>query len=177
MQRRNFVAGAVAVTMVGDGRFAAAQTAEWEMLSAPDGSWRLDMPKGSQRTVVTEPDGRVRVQYGYSATAGIGLTFAIEQIAQGALDRSPAVTDALLLTTVNLMLRAIPGGRVEQQAPLVLGSARGRSFAVRIDHLQGTFAGRVYVASRALYEQMVLVRDDQRDNPIVARFLDLLRLA
>jgi hypothetical protein len=165
----------IAAAVMAGGRPMAAQQTGWETIVAADGSWRIEMPRGYRRTSVLQSDGRMREQYGYATNTGLGLDFSVEP-RDAAADRPAIETAALLQSAVDLVVRAIPGGQVEDETPVRLGPGSGRSFTVRIDHLQGTLLGRAYVTNAALYQQMVLARDDQRDNPAVARFLDSLML-
>ncbi|MFZ5780329.1 MAG: hypothetical protein ACOY4R_09055 [Pseudomonadota bacterium] len=173
MQRRVLMTAGMIATAAGGGR-AGAQPAGWETIAAPDGSWRIEMPRGYRRTPVPRRDGLIREQYGFATNTGLGFDFSVEPLASA--NRSPAETAAMLQETVDLAVRAIPGGQMESEAPVQLGPALGRSFTLHIGHLQGTLLGRIYVTNAALFQQMALVRDDQRHNPAIARFLDSLTL-
>jgi hypothetical protein len=152
-----------------------AQGLEWEEIVGPEGQYRVEMPKGYKYETGPGGGGRAQ-QYRIAYPSGFGFEFAVTDLDNdNPLD--PTVQEDHLRLAMEAAQQRWPGSTVVEQEPLWLGPARGRSMVLSVQKNTGVLIMRVYVTlPRRLYAQLVLARNDERNNPAIDRFLNSLRL-
>lgn len=173
MQRRSFALGLSGLALVSMPGALQAQAVEWEDISA-EGQFRAQMPKGFKVVSGMQPGGMTR-QYRIAFPSGFGLELAVTDLKNdNPLD--PTQQEDHLLRAMDALKGRWPGATYLERDDVWLGTARGLSAVLSVQKNTGVLIVRAYVTVPRLYAQIVLARNDERDNPVIDRFLNSLRI-
>lgn len=174
MQRRSFALGLSSLALVSMPGALQAQGVEWEDIVSTEGQFRLQMPKGFKVTSGMQAAGMVK-QYQIAFPSGFGLEFGVTDLKnESPLD--PSLQEDHLLRAMDAAKQRWPGSTYLEREDLWLGSARGLAAVMSVQKNTGVLIIRTYATVPRLYAQIVLARNDERDNPVIDRFLNSLRI-
>mgnify|MGYP000134290371 CR=1 FL=1 len=175
MRRRSFALGLSSLALVSMPGALQAQGVEWEDIVSSEGQFRLQMPKGFKVTSGMQTAG-MTTQYRIAFPSGFGLEFAVIDLKnESPLD--PSLQEDHLNRAFDAMQQRWPGSTFLEREDVWLGSARGLAAVLSVQKNTGVLIARSYVTVPRLFTQIVLARNDERDNPIIDRFLNSLRIA
>ncbi len=174
MRRRSFALGLSGLALVSTPGALQAQAVEWEEIVGPERQFRVQMPKGYKVVSGTQAAGMTQ-QYQVAFPSGFGLELAVTDLKnESPLDST--LQEDHLRRAVDVMKERWPGSTYLEREDLWLGSARGLGIVLSVQKNTGVLIGRFYVTVPRLYGQIVLARNDERDNPVIDRFLNSLRI-
>ena len=173
MQRRVLIG---ALLLAGGAPPAFAQAVEWQEIAGEEGRFRLQMPKGFREVSGPRPDGSMARQYQFTTSEGFGLDFAIVDFVKAEPGHPPTDLDMRLRDGQRAVQQRWPGSTVLGQRDVKLGSLQGRAFTLSIQGGSGVLIARMYYGGQRLYAQLAMARNDQRANPIIAHFMESLRI-
>lgn len=175
MRRRSFALGLSGLALVSTPGALQAQAVEWEEIVGPEGQFRLQMPKGYKVVSGMQAAG-MTTQYQIAFPSGFGLEFGVTELKnESPLD--PTLQEDHLHRAFDAMQRRWPGSTFLEREDVWLGSARGLAAVLSVQKNTGVLIVRSYATVPRLYTQIVLARNDERENPVIDRFLNSLRLA
>lgn len=174
MRRRSFALGLSGLALVSTPGALQAQAVEWEEIAGPEGQFRLQMPKGYKVVSGMQAAG-MTTQYQIAFPSGFGLEFAYTDLKnENPLD--PTLQEDHLRRALEALEQRWPGATYLEREDVWLGSARGMAIALSVQKNTGVLLARCYVTVPRLYAQIVLARNDERENPVIDRFLNSLRI-
>jgi hypothetical protein len=174
MRRRSFALGLSGLALASAPDALRAQAVEWEDIVSTEGQFRLQMPKGYKVVSGMRPSGRM-TQYQIAFPSGFGLEFAVTDLKnENPLD--PTLQEDHLHGGIEAMRQRWPGSTYLEREDVWLGSARGLAVVLSVQKNTGVLIVRAYVTVPRLYAQVVLARNDERENPVIDRFLNSLRI-
>jgi hypothetical protein len=174
MQRRSFTLGLSGLALVSMPGALQAQGVEWEDIVSTEGQFRLQMPKGYKIVSGMQTFGMTK-QYRIAFPSGFGLEFAVTDLKnESPLD--PSLQEDHLLRAIDAAKERWPGSTYLERDDVWLGSARGLAAVLSVQKNTGILIIRAYATVPRLYVQIVLARNDERDNPVIDRFLNSLRI-
>jgi hypothetical protein len=175
MRRRSFALGLSGLALVSTPGALQAQAVEWEDIVGPEGQFRVQMPKGYKSVSGPQAAGMMQ-QYRIAFPSGFGFEFAVTQLKnESPLD--PTLQEDNLRRAMDDLQQRWPGATYLEREDLWLGSARGLGVVLSVQKNTGVLIARCYVTVPRLYAQIVLARNDERENPVIDRFLNSLRIA
>lgn len=155
-----------------------AQAAPTERITGEDGRYSIDMPAGYTSKVAPRPDGGSMrtITYLWKTT---GEQYNV--IAFAVIDPPPGSTKQVDLWEAQRLIQArYPGMFPGQAQDIQLGPAKGLAFSFTVNsrNNQGphTITCRIYALDGRLYEMLAATRAEDRDNPVVAAFMNSLRI-
>lgn len=173
MRRRVFAGGGL---LAGFAPAALAQAEGWQDIVSQDGRYRLQMPKGFRELSVPGPDGSTARQYQFSTNQGFALDFAITDFIKADPGHAPTDLGMRLRDAQRAVQQRWPGSTVLEQRDVTMGSLQGRAFTLSVQNGSGVLIARLYYGSQRLYAQLALARADERQSPVIARFLESARI-
>lgn len=174
MRRRSFALGLSGLALVSLPGALQAQAVEWEEIVGPESQFRLQMPKGYKVVSGMQASGMMR-QYQIAFPSGFGLEFAVTDLKnENPLD--PSLQEDHLSRAFDALQQRWPGSTFLEREDVWLGSARGLAIMLSVQKNTGVLIARSYVTVPRLYSQIVLARNDERENPVIDRFLNSLRI-
>lgn len=166
-----------AVTVPGLAEGQAQQVAT-ERITGEGGRYSVEMPAGYTSTFAPRPDGGTMrtISYLWKNTSG-----QYNVIALAVIDPPPGSTKHSDLWEGQRLIQArYPGNAFARAQEIQLGPVKGLSFSTIINSAnnQGlhTIAFRIYALDGRLYEMLAETRTEDRDNPVVAAFMNSLRI-
>ena len=174
MRRRSFALGLSGLVLLSAPGALRAQGIEWEEIVGPEGQFKVQMPKGYKTVSGPQAAGMMH-QYRIAFPSGFGLEFAYTDLKNDNPLDPTAETDHLK-RALDALQQRFPGATVLEQDDVWLGQARGRSIVLSVQKNTGVLIARVYATVPRLYAQIVLARNDERQSPVIERFLNSLRI-
>lgn len=174
MRRRSFALGLSGLALASMPGALQAQAVEWEDIVSAEDQFRLQMPKGYKVVSGMQPFGMTK-QYQIAFPSGFGLEFAVTDLKnESPLD--PTLQEDHLRRAIDAAQQRWPGSTYLEREDVWLGSARGLAVVLSVQKNTGVLMIRAYATVPRLYAQIVLARNDERENPVIDRFLNSLRI-
>lgn len=174
MRRRSFALGLSGLALVSTPGALQAQAVEWEEIVGSGGQFRVEMPKG-YKTVSGPQAAGMTHQYQIAFPSGFGLEFAVIDL-KNETPLDPTLQEEHLRRALDAAQQRWPGSTYLEREDLWLGSARGLGVVLSVQKNTGVLIVRCYATVPRLYTQIVLARNDERENPVIDRFLNSLRI-
>lgn len=174
MRRRSFALGLSGLALVSIPGALQAQGVEWEDIVSTEGQFRVQMPKGYKFSSGMQAAGMTK-QYRIAFPSGFGFELAVTDLKnENPLD--PTQQEDHLLRGLDALKERWPGATYLERDDVWLGTARGLAAVLSVQKNTGVLIVRTYATVPRLYTQIVLARNDERDNPVIDRFLNSLRI-
>jgi hypothetical protein len=156
---------------------ARAQQTVWEEVGSPDGRYRLKIPKGYRYLQVPAHGG---VLHSYVIMLPDKFTLELLDVAftspQPNIPTTAAGLQFALDQTQGGMQKSWPDSTVLEQRPVTAGAVAGREVALATDRGSRVVIARLYLTPVAIYMQIAQGPAAERRNPVIAQFMDSLRL-
>jgi len=180
LQRRLCVAaaaGLVAMAAIG-GAEVRAQAMPMERITGDGGRYSVDLPKGYTSTTSPRPDGGTMHQLSYMWKDAVGQ---YNVMALAVIDPPPGVTKHVDIREAQRQVAArYPGSIPAQAQEIQSGPAKGLSLSMAVNSNRGqgvhVIAVKVYALEGRLYEMLSATREEDRNDPTVAAFMNSLRI-
>ena len=155
-----------------------AQPGPLERISGEDGRYSIEMPAGYTSKTSPRPDGGTMRQITYMWK---NSSDQYNLIALAVIDPPPGSTRQIDIWEAQRLIHArYPGTFYGEAKEIQLGQAKGISFSFTVNSAnnQGphTIAFRVYALGGRLYEMLAETKADDTGNPVVAAFMNSLRI-
>ncbi len=179
LQRRFFSTAGISVALAAIAATPTrAQTSPVERITGGDGRYSVEMPAGYTSKTAPRPDGGTlrTIMYMWKNPSD-----QFNVIALAVIDPPPGPTKHTDLWEAQRLIQArYPGTFLGQAQEIQLGAAKGLSFSFtvnsRINQGPHTIAFKLYALDGRLYEMLAETRVEDRDNPVVAAFMNSLRI-
>ncbi|MCW5736387.1 MAG: hypothetical protein KIS73_19825 [Enhydrobacter sp.] len=172
MRRRELMVGTFGMLFLATVEAAGQQA--WEEITGPEGRYRCRLP-GDVHRIRAAGHGVTMITY----VTVLPGRFAFEFVDVGFDSPHQVLQGAALATALEQMQggmqKSFPGSTLVDQRPIMTGALAGREFVLSTDGGSRFVRTRLYLTSSAAYTATVQGPAAERQNPVVAQFIDSIQ--